>query len=148
MIFLHWFRIKIYIFTKILFNFIFIFYIILFKVSKAGCGVSFLPKGGDAYARTDIYLHHIHTSYWICIFYCISNWLICCISLNHKKIRQQKKYISAWPLEIYLIYLNTYNGTPLLWLLAFVIFIILESNENVNCFLLIYPFFNHIFRNI
>lgn len=65
--------------------------------------VAFLMKGGDAYViRTSLFSFYIHIIYRTCNSNCCRCFLICGTGCYSKKIRQQKKHISAWSLEMYL----------------------------------------------
>ena len=82
--------------------------------------------GGDAYViRASIHIYDILSIYRTCNSNCCRYCLICDTSCYNKKIRQQKKHISAWPLEKCFIFLNiTTNGTPHSVVSIFYIFII------------------------
>lgn len=66
--------------------------------------VAFLKKGDNAYViRTSLFGIYIHTIDRTCNGNCCRCFLIDSISCYNKKIRQRKKHISAWPLEMYLL---------------------------------------------
>ena len=74
------------------------------KISEADGGVSLSYIDGRwcVYViRASIFVFYIHIDFWTCHSNCCRSCLICSIGCYNKKNRQTKKYISAWPLEMY-----------------------------------------------
>lgn len=86
------------------------------KMSKTECGVPtfFMEGGGANVIRTSLFSIYIHTYCRTCNSNCCRYCLICGTCCYSKKIRQHKKHISVWSIEMYFIKQFLWHAT-FLW---------------------------------